>query len=49
MVTCVKCGMKKVVNIAKSEWVIISAFLFLALVWAIAFEYVFDTGAPGVN
>jgi hypothetical protein len=41
--------MKRIVKIAKSEWVVISAILFLAVVWAIAFEYVFDTAAPGVN
>jgi hypothetical protein len=41
--------MKRIVKIAKSEWVVISAILLLAVVWSIAFEYVFDTAAPGVN
>ena len=35
--------MKRIVKMAKSEWVVISAILFLVVVWAIAFEYVFDT------
>jgi hypothetical protein len=38
--------MKRIVKMAKSEWVVISAILFLVVLWAIAFEYVFDTAAP---
>jgi hypothetical protein len=39
--------MKRIVKIAKTEWVVISAILFVAVLWAIAFEYVFDTAVPG--
>jgi hypothetical protein len=31
------------------EWIVIAGILSGAMLWAIAFEYVFDTAAPGVN
>jgi hypothetical protein len=41
--------MKRMLEIAKSEWAIASAIMFLAVLWSLAFEYVFDTAAPGIN
>ena len=41
--------MKRIIETAKSEWVVASTILFVAVLWSLAFEYVFETAAVGIN